>query len=76
MHWVQASHAALSAVGPTGAYSNFAAGAGFDLEDVFGAGKLARLRDAKRTYDPDDVLRPALHIAPSETPLDLTTMNG
>lgn len=73
--WVQASHARLSATGPKGAYANFAAGSSVSLEDVFGAEKVKRLRDAKRTYDPDDVLRPSLHIPPSELPQMATSDN-
>ena len=62
--WARQVHATLSKVGPAGAYINFLGADAPDLAAVFGAEKLERLRSVKREYDPDDLYRPAVHIAP------------
>lgn len=62
--WARQTHQALSGVGTTGAYLNFLGAEAPDLTAVFGAEKLERLRAVKRTYDPHDLYRPAVHIAP------------
>lgn len=62
--WARQTHAALSGVGTAGAYLNFLGAEAPDLTAVFGAPKLDRLRAVKREYDPSDLYRPAVHIAP------------
>lgn len=62
--WARQTHAALSGVGTAGAYLNFLGAEAPDLTAVFGAPKLDRLRAVKREYDPADLYRPAVHIAP------------
>ncbi len=62
--WARQTHQALSGVGTAGAYLNFLGAETPDLTAVFGAEKLDRLRAVKREYDPDDLYRPAVHIAP------------
>jgi hypothetical protein len=62
--WARQTHSALSGVGTAGAYLNFLGAEAPDLTAVFGAPKLDRLRAVKREYDPADLYRPAVHIAP------------
>ncbi len=65
--WCRATHAALSRSASPGGYVNFLGADGpLALSDVFGEQKLAKLRQIKRTYDPNDVFQPPVHITPAE----------
>ena len=64
--WTRATHEALHRLGPGGGYINFLGADKLDLTEVFGAEKLARLRQVKRDYDPNDEFRPSVHIEPAE----------
>jgi hypothetical protein len=61
--WARSAHATIAGLGTGGAYLNFA-DREVDLAAVLGPEAHERLRRVKRRHDPDDVIRPAIHITP------------